>query len=248
MGHCPVGRWTFCPSEVLNALDWVFIKAISIFWCIELFFYSDESLSPCCWKNSPTAWGCYQHTLLLGWYSAGDEQSWFPSNMMFGIEVHQTRESHFSQSEGHLGAFLQIPSVYSCVFTEERIEFGHTSIKPRSMECCSDVCPSVGFSNLHIWSWSSTRVTIRFLVTTLTKALLHQLLSLASSRKSPGCFKLLLLRVTETTCICDPSMKQTFFSKLFPRCVAWHKPVSELYKQFFWPQGLVFALICIFSC
>ncbi len=35
-------------SEVLNALDWVFIKAISIFWCIELFFYSDESLSPCC--------------------------------------------------------------------------------------------------------------------------------------------------------------------------------------------------------
>ncbi len=25
-------------SEVLNALDWVFIKAISIFWCIELIF------------------------------------------------------------------------------------------------------------------------------------------------------------------------------------------------------------------
>ncbi len=76
-------------SEVLNALDWVFIKAVSIFWCIELFllFYS-ESLPL---KNSPTAWGCYQHTLLLGWYSAGDEQSWFPSNMMLGIEVHQTR-------------------------------------------------------------------------------------------------------------------------------------------------------------
>ncbi len=53
MGHCPVGRWTFCQSEVLNALDWVFIKAISIFWCIELFFYSDESLSPCCWKTAP---------------------------------------------------------------------------------------------------------------------------------------------------------------------------------------------------
>ncbi len=32
-------------SEVLNALDWVFI-IISIFWCIEFFFYSDESLSP----------------------------------------------------------------------------------------------------------------------------------------------------------------------------------------------------------
>ncbi len=85
----------------------------------------------------------------------------------------------FSQSECPLGAFLQIPSVFSCVYTEERIEFGHTSIKPRLMECCSGVCPSVDFSCLHTWSWSSTRLTIRFLGTTLTKALLHQLLSLA---------------------------------------------------------------------
>ncbi len=40
-------------SEVLNALDWVFIKAISIFWRTELFFYSDESPSPCRWKTAP---------------------------------------------------------------------------------------------------------------------------------------------------------------------------------------------------
>ncbi len=46
--------------------------------------------------------------------------------------------------------FLQIPSVFSCVFTEERIESGHTNIKPRLMECCSGVCPSVDFSYLHI--------------------------------------------------------------------------------------------------
>ncbi len=69
--------------------------------------------------------------------------------MMLRIEVHQTRESCFSESEGPLVAFLQIPSVFSCVFTEEMIEFGHTAIKPRSVECCSDVCPSVSFSNLH---------------------------------------------------------------------------------------------------
>ncbi len=40
--------------------------------------------------------------------------------------------------------------MFSHVFTEERIEFGHTTIKPRSVECCSDVCPSIGFSHLHI--------------------------------------------------------------------------------------------------
>ncbi len=58
------------------------------------------------------------------------------------------------------------------------MEFGHTAIKPRSVESCSDVCLSVSFSDLHLLSWSSTRVTIGFLVTSLNKALLHQLLSL----------------------------------------------------------------------
>ncbi len=67
------------------------------------------------------------------------------------------------------------------------------------------------------------------------------------SRKNPGCFKLLLLRVIEMTCFCEHSMKQNLFSELSCRCVAWHKPVSELYGQFFWPQGLFFALICIIS-
>ncbi len=200
-------------SEVLNSLDWVFTKAISIFWCIELFFYSDESLGPCHWKTAP------QHkaatSTLYFWVMSS---AWFPSNMMFGIEVHQTRESRFSQSEGPLGAFLkQIPSVFSCVFTEERIASGHTSIKHR-LECCSDVCPSVGFSYLHIWSWSSTKVTIGFLVTTLTKALLHQLLSLASSRNSPGCSKLLPLRVMETACFCETSMQHIFFWTLPQMC------------------------------
>ncbi len=118
--------------------------------------------------------------------------------------------------------FLQIPSVFSCVLRllpEERIESCHTAIKPRLVECCSDVCPSVDFSHLHIWSSSSTRVTIRFLVTTITKALLHQLLrfeQMSSPRKSPGCFKLLPLRVTETTCFCDSSMQHNFFLNSSP--------------------------------
>ncbi len=130
-------------SEVLNALDWVFIKAISIVWCIELFFYYDESLSPCHWKTAP------QHEAATSTLYFWDglhmmSSAWFPSNMMLRIEVHQTRESCFSQSEGPLGAVLKIPKL---------------------VESCSDVCPSADFSYLLIWSWSSTRVTILFLVT-----------------------------------------------------------------------------------
>lgn len=34
----------------------------------------------------------------------------------------------------------------------------------------------------------------------------------------------------------------------FPRSVPWHNPVSELCRQFFRLQGLIFALICIVSC
>ncbi len=45
------------------------------------------------------------------------------------------------------------PSVFSRVFTEERME-------PRSVECCRDVCPSVGLTHLNIGSWISTRVTV----------------------------------------------------------------------------------------
>ncbi len=164
-------------SEVLNALDWVFIKAISIFWCIELFFYSDESLSPCCWKTAP------QHeaatSTLYFWDGALHVMSRAGFFQTWCLELRFIRPENifFPETEGPLGAFLQMPSVFSCVFTEEMIEFGHTAIKPRSVECCSGVCPSVDFSYLHIWSWSSTRVTLRFFVTTLTKALLHQLLS-----------------------------------------------------------------------
>ncbi len=69
--------------------------------------------------------------------------------MMLRTEVHHARESCFSESEGPLGAFLQIPSLFSCVFTEERIEFSHTAIKTRSVECCSDVCPSVSPISTH---------------------------------------------------------------------------------------------------
>ncbi len=98
-------------------------------------------------KHSPQHEAATSTLYTLGWYTVADEQSWFPSNMMLRIEVHQTGENCFSQSECPL---LQIPSVFSCVFTEERIEFGHTAIKPRSVECCRDVCPSVDFSYLHI--------------------------------------------------------------------------------------------------
>ncbi len=139
-------------SEVLNAMDWVFIKALYLSLYFGALSFSSNLMSPSvpAAEKQPYSMSLLPAHVTFGMVSADDEQSWFPSNMMFGIEVNQTRESCFSESEGPLGAFLQIASVFSCVFTEERTEFGHAAIKPRSMECCSDVCPSVGFPHLHI--------------------------------------------------------------------------------------------------
>ncbi len=67
----------------------------------------------------------------------------------------------------------------SCIFTENKLEFGHFVIKPRLVECHSDVCPYVSFSHLHIRLCSSTRVTISVFLTSLAKTIFLQLLSLA---------------------------------------------------------------------
>ncbi len=87
------------------------------------------------------------------WYFADDELCLVSSRHAWCLERRFIRpENLVSHSLRVL--FLQIPSGFSCVFTEERLESGHSAIKPRSVECCSDVCPSVSFSHLHTWSWN----------------------------------------------------------------------------------------------
>lgn len=65
-------------------------------------------------------------------------------------------------------------------FTEEWFSSSHSTIKAWLVKCCGDGRPSSRFS--HLWRelpQSSVRVTIGFLVTSLSKALFAQLLSLA---------------------------------------------------------------------
>ncbi len=97
-------------------------------------------------------------------------------------------------------------------------------------------------------------MTIMLLVTSLDRALLHQLLSLA---RWPALGSVLVvsnffpLGLTET-CFCEPSMlqkkKKEKSSVPFPRSVSRYNPVSEVYRQFLGLHGLVCALTCIVSC
>ena len=98
--------------------------------------------------------------------------------------------------------------------------------------------------------WSSVRVTIRFLVTSLTKDLLPCLLSLA---RQPALGSVLVvpnlfhLRMTVNTVLGDLQCCRHFLVP-FPRSVTRHNPVSELYRQIHRPHDLVFALTCTVNC
>jgi hypothetical protein len=93
-------------------------------------------------------------------------------------------------------------------------------------------------------------VTIRFLVTSLTKALLPQLLSLAGQ---PDLGSVLMvtnffhLIMIEATVFLDLQCCRNVLV-LFLRSMPKHNPVSELYGQFLRPHGLVFALTCTANC
>ncbi len=92
-------------------LDLFFIKAISIFWCIELFFYSDESLSPCRWKTAP------QHeaaaSTLYFWDGTPQVMSRADILQTWCLELRFIRPENLvsHESEGPLGAFSKCVSM-----------------------------------------------------------------------------------------------------------------------------------------
>ena len=108
-----------------------------------------------------------------------------------------------------LSAFWHPQSDCHVPFTEEWLPSGHSTIKAWLVECCRDGCLSDRAPEFLSTEelWSSVRVTIWFLVTYLTKALLPQLLSLAGW---PALGRALVvpiffhLRMMEVTFLGDP--------------------------------------------
>ena len=102
--------------------------------------------------------------------------------------------------------------------------------------------------------WSSVRVTIGFLVTSLTTALLHRLLSLARRAVlvvwpgGLGGSKLLPFKNDGGHCVLSDLQCCRNGLVPFPRSMPRHNPVSELYGQCLRPQGFVFALTCTVNC
>ena len=105
--------------------------------------------------------------------------------------------------------------------------------------------------------WSSARVTIGFLFTTLTKALLPWSLSFA---RQPVLGTVLVVpnifhyKNYGGHCCLGNLQCSRMFCRLPQVCASTltlslaQSLVSELCRQLLWPHGLVFALICIVCC
>ncbi len=92
-------------------------------------------------------------------------------------------------------------------------------------------------SRMHLWS--SATVIFGFFFTSLTKALLPRLLSLAGRSALgrvlvvPNVFH---LRIMEATVLLGTLSAAEFFLVTLARSVPCHNSVSELFRQFLWPH------------
>ncbi len=122
-------------SEVLSTLEKVFVQDIPVLGRIHLSLDCNQSSCPCSWKIPP------QHdaatTILHCWDCIGQVMSsaWFSSHIPLRIKAKKFYLGPENLICHHLGV-LQVFFHVSC--TEERLPSGHSAIKPRLVEGCSD--------------------------------------------------------------------------------------------------------------
>ncbi len=135
-------------SEVLSTLEKVFVQVIPVLGRIHLSLDCNQSSCPCSWKTPP------QHdaatTMLHCWDCIGQVMSsaWFSPHIPLRIKAKKLYLSLIRPENlicHHLGV-LQVFFHVSC--TEERLPSGHSAIKPRLVEGCSDGWLSTTFSDL----------------------------------------------------------------------------------------------------
>ena len=96
--------------------------------------------------------------------------------------------------------------------------------------------------------WSSVRVTIGHLPDQGPSPLISQFGRAASSRKSLGGSKLLPFKNDGGHSVLGDLQCCNNVLVPLPRSVSRHNPVSELYRQFLRPHGLIFTLTCTVNC
>ena len=119
------------------------------------------------------------------------------------------------------------------------------------VECCRDGCPSIRFSHLNRGTLELCQIDHRVLGHLPDQGpspSTAQFGRAASTRKSLGGSKLILIKNGGGHCVLGNLQCCRHLLVPFSRSVPRHNPISELYRQFLQPHGLVFALKCIVNC
>ncbi len=226
-------------SEVLSTLEKVFVQDIPVLGRIHISLDCNQSSCPCSWKTPPQhdaattmlhCWDCIGQMMSSAWFSPHIPLRIKAKKFYLGLIRPENLICH------HLGV-LQVFFHVSC--TEERLPSGHSAIKPRLVEGCSDDWLSTTFSHLPNASLElshSNLWALLYLSHQGSSPPIAQFGRTASSRKGSGRPKRLPFKDYGGHCALSNLKCSRISFVTLARSVPCHNSVSELFRQFLWPH------------
>ncbi len=232
-------------SEVLSTLEKVFVQDIPVLGRINLSLDCNQSSCPCSWKTPPQhdaattlhCWDCIGQVMSSAWFSPHIPLRIKTKKFYLGLIRPENLICH------HLGVlqvfFSKLHAGFHVSCTEERLPSGHSAIKPRLVEGCSDGWLFTTFSHLPNASLElshSDLWVLLYLSHQGSSPPIAQFGRTASSRKGSGRPKRLPFKDYGGHCALRNLKCSRIFFVTLARSVPCHNSVSELFRQFLWPH------------
>ncbi len=232
--------------EVLSTLEKVFVQDIPVLGRIHLSLDCNQSSCPCSWKTPPQhdaattmlhCWDCIVQVMSSAWFSPHIPLRIKAKKFYLGLIRPENLICH------HLGVlqvfFSKLHAGFHVSCTGERLPSGHSAIKPRLVEGCSDGWLSTTFSHLPNASLElshSDLWVLLYLSHQGSSPPIAQFGRTASSRKGSGRPKRLPFKDYGGHCALRNLKCSRIFFVTLARSVPCHNSVSELFRQFLWPH------------
>ncbi len=229
-----------------STLEKVFVQDIPVLGRIHLSLDCNQSSCPCSWKTPPQhdaattmlyCWDCIGQVMSSAWFSPHIPLRIKAKKLYLGLIIPENLICH------HLGVlqvfFSKLHAGFRVSCTEERLPSGHSAIKPRLVEGCSDGWPSTTFSHLPNASLElshSDHWVLLYLSHQGSSPPIAQFGRTASSRKGSGRPKRLPFKDYGGHCALRNLKCSRNFCVTLARSVPCHNSVSELFRQFLWPH------------
>ncbi len=225
-------------SEVLSTVEKVFVQDIPVLGRIHLSL--DCNQSPPQHDAATTmlhCWDCIGQVMSSAWFSPHIPLRIKAKKFYLGLIRPENLICH------HLGVlqvfFRKLHAGFHVSCTEERLPSGHSAIKPRLVEGCSDGWLSTTFSHLPNASLElshSDLWVLLYLSHQGSSPPIAQFGRTASSRKGSGRPKRLPFKDYGGHCALRNLKCSWNLFVTLARSVPCHNSVSELFRQFLWPH------------